>query len=92
MHGVIQNVDEPTSWCAGMVRICVDFRKFNESVLREVHPIPKVDDTLAKLAGATTFSKQDTVPQPPLFPAWSENQLQEDKVPGRLPLSHLPTN
>ena len=66
--GVIRKVDEPTPWCAGMVmvpkksgevRICVDFRKLNESVLREVHPLPKVEDTLAKLTGATTFSKLD---------------------------------
>ena len=29
----------------------------NESVQREMHPLPKVDNTLAQLAGATTFSK-----------------------------------
>ena len=64
--GVIAKVNEPTEWCAGMVvvpkksgaiRICVDFRPLNESVLREVHPLPKVEDTLAKLTGATIFSK-----------------------------------
>ena len=66
--GVISKADEPTPWCAGMVvvpkksgavRICVDLKALNESVLREVHPIPKVDDTLAQLAGATLFSKLD---------------------------------
>jgi len=66
--GVISKVDEPTPWCAGMVvvpkksgavRICVDLKVLNESVLREVHPIPKVDDTLAQLAGVTLFSKLD---------------------------------
>ena len=66
--GVIAKVDEPTPWCAGMVvvpkksgdvRICVDFRPLNESVLREVHPLPKVEETLAKLTGATVFSKLD---------------------------------
>ena len=31
----------------GSVRICVDLKPLNQSVLREVHPIPKVDDTLA---------------------------------------------
>ena len=54
--GVISRVDEPTPWCAGMVvvpkksgsiRICVDLKPLNESVLREVHPLPKVDETLA---------------------------------------------
>ena len=44
-------------WDSGTVYICVDFKLLNESVLREAHPIPKVDETLAQLAGATTFSK-----------------------------------
>ena len=52
--GVISKVDEPTPWCAGMVvvpkkagnvRICVDL---NKSVLREVHPLLRVDETLAQ--------------------------------------------
>ena len=54
--GIISRVDEPTSWCAGMVvvpkksgaiRICVDLKPLNESVLREVHLLSKVDETLA---------------------------------------------
>ena len=66
--GVISKVDTPTPWCAGMVvvpkklgevRICVDLKPLNESVLREVHPIPSVDETLGKLAGATVFTKLD---------------------------------
>lgn len=66
--GVISKVDDPTPWCTGMVvvpkpsgavRICVDLKPLNESVLWEVHPIPKVDETLAQLAGATIFSKLD---------------------------------
>ena len=66
--GVTSRVNQPTQWCAGMVvvpkksgsvRICVDFRRLNESVLRETHPLPKVDNTLAQLAGATVFSKLD---------------------------------
>ena len=66
--GVISRVEEPTQWCAGMVvvpkksgsvRICVDFRPLNDNMLREVHPLPKVDVTLAQLAGATVFSKLD---------------------------------
>ena len=66
--GVISKMDEPTSWCAGMVvvpkksgaiRICVDLKPLNENVLREVHPLPKVDETLAQLTGAKVFSKLD---------------------------------
>ena len=66
--GVISKVTEPTPWCAGMVivpkrsgevRICVDLKPLNESVLRETYPIPQVDETLAQLAGAAFFSKLD---------------------------------
>ena len=66
--GVISKVDEPTPWCAGMVivpkksgaiRICVDLKPLNECVLREVHPLPKVDETLAQLTGAKIFTKLD---------------------------------
>ena len=64
--GVIEEVSQPTPWCTGMVvvpkksgsvTICVDLKHLNESVLREVHPIPKVDDTLAQMTGAKIFSK-----------------------------------
>ena len=67
--GVISKVDQPTEWCAGMVvvpkkngkvRICVGLKHLNESVLRDwVHPLPKVDETLAQLSGAKIFSKLD---------------------------------
>ena len=36
-----------------------DLTKLNESILREYHPLPSVDHTLAQLAGATIFSKLD---------------------------------
>ena len=66
--GVITKIDDPTPWCAGMVvvpkkdgkiRICVDLKPLNECVLREIHPLPKVDETLAQLSGAKLFSKLD---------------------------------
>ena len=65
---MIIRVSEPTPWCAAMVvvpkssgavRICVDMKPLNEHVLREVHPMPKVDTTRAQLTGATMFSKLD---------------------------------
>ena len=66
--GVIEPVETPTEWCAGMVvvpktngrvRICVDLTKLNEEVYRERHPLPAVDQTLAQIAGARLFSKLD---------------------------------
>ena len=66
--GVISKVEEPTPWCAGMVpilkrdgtvRICVDLKRLNENVLREVFPLPQVDEALAQLTGAKLFTKLD---------------------------------
>ena len=65
---MISKVNKPTLWCAGMVvvpkksgdvRICVDLKSLNENVLRETHPLPGVDETLAQLTGATVMSKLD---------------------------------
>ena len=67
-EGIISKVHEPTLWCAGMVavpkksgsvRICVDLKRLNQSVMREVYPLPKVDETLAQLYGATIFTRLD---------------------------------
>ena len=66
--GVISQIDEPLPWCAGMVvvpkpsgkvRICVDRKPLNENVMREFHPLPAVDETLAQLSGARIFTKLD---------------------------------
>ena len=66
--GVITKIDEPTEWCAGMVvvpkrggkvRICVDLTKLNESVCRERHILPSVEQTLAQIGGAKHFTKLD---------------------------------
>ena len=65
---VVSKIEEPTEWCAGMVvvpksdgriRICVDLKPLNTNVMREVHPLPTVDETLAQLTGAKRFSKID---------------------------------
>ena len=66
--GVITKVEAPTQWCAGIVAvpktsgavcICVDLKQLNKSVLREVCPLPSVDETLAQITGAKVFSKLD---------------------------------
>ena len=57
---VISRIDAPSQWCAGMVvvpkpsgkvRICIDMKPLNENVIREFHPLPAVDETLAWLSG-----------------------------------------
>ena len=66
-QGVISKVQQPTPWYAGMVvvkknggvRICVNLKPLNRCILREHHPLPKVDEILGQLTGATVFSKLD---------------------------------
>ena len=41
----------------GEVRVCVNLKPLNANVLHELHPLPAVDDTLAQLTRAPTFSK-----------------------------------
>ena len=51
-------------WCAPIVvapkaqgiRLCVDLWRLNESVMREQHVLPSVDQVLAQLAGAQVNS------------------------------------
>ena len=65
-QGVISPVTAPTKWCAGIVpvlkpngsvRICVDLTHLNKAVQREIHPMPSVDENLAKLGDSKIFSK-----------------------------------
>lgn len=66
--GVIRKITEATEWCAPMVpvvkpnksiRICVDLKRLNTSILRERYILPTIDDILPQLQGATVFSTLD---------------------------------
>ena len=66
--GVISQIKEPIEWRAGMVpvqknngsvRLCVDLTHLNQSVKRERHQLPAVEQVLAQLTSATIFSKLD---------------------------------
>ncbi|UYV63312.1 K02A2.6-like [Cordylochernes scorpioides] len=66
--GVIESVEEPTEWCAGMVavskpggkiRICVDLTKLNQYIRRENYPLPATEHILGQLGNACYFSKLD---------------------------------
>ena len=43
----------------GSFRFCVDYRRVNDVTKKDVHPIPRIDDTLDTLAGAQWFSTID---------------------------------
>ena len=70
---VISKVTKPTDWCAPMVpvmmpsepgaekkvRICVDYKRLNQSIKREKFSLPTFEELTGKLAGAKVFSKLD---------------------------------
>lgn len=43
----------------GALRLCIDYRKLNTKVRREVFPLPRIEETLEALSGATSFSTLD---------------------------------
>ena len=43
----------------GLTRFCVDYWKINEVTRKDAYPIPRIDETLDTLAGATLFSTLD---------------------------------
>jgi hypothetical protein len=65
--GIISPIEEPTDFVSPIVvvlkndkvRICGDYTKVNKNILRPIYPIPKIENTLARLKGAKYFSKID---------------------------------
>ena len=43
----------------GTLRLCVDYRQLNKSIVREHHAVPTVDEITSELEGATVFSVLD---------------------------------
>lgn len=65
---VIERVYEASEWISPMlvkrkslndVRIIIDLREANKAVVREVHPLPTMEQMMAKLRGSTVFGKLD---------------------------------
>ncbi|KAJ0392617.1 hypothetical protein ATCC90586_010571 [Pythium insidiosum] len=64
--GVIEMGQGP--WCFpvvlvkkkdGSVRFCIDYRELNNVTVKDVYPLPRIDDTLESLGGATRFTTLD---------------------------------
>ena len=43
----------------GTKRFCIDYRKLNDVTKKDAYPLPRIDDSLAQLAGAKWFSCLD---------------------------------
>ena len=65
-QGVIE--ESSSSWCSPVVlkqkkdgtrRFCVDFRKLNDKTIKDSYPLPRIDQTLDKLAGKSWVSILD---------------------------------
>ena len=43
----------------GILRLCVDYRQLNKMTVKNKYPLPRIDDLLDQLKGASVFSKID---------------------------------
>ena len=43
----------------GTLRLCVDYRQLNKMIVKNKYSLPKIDDLLDQLKGASVFSKID---------------------------------
>jgi hypothetical protein len=43
----------------GTMRMCIDFRALNKKKIKNMYPIPRIDELLDKFHGAVYFTKID---------------------------------
>ena len=57
------------------MRMCVDYRALNKVTIANRYPLPRIDDMLDKMQGATVFSTLD------LLSAYHQIKLTYDDIP-----------
>ena len=65
-NDIITRVTAPTEWCSpnalksnSKIRVCMDYKKLNKSVMREKFIMQAIDESSARLAGSKVFSHLD---------------------------------